>query len=99
MLCFYILIAVQIVVESLPISSSSHIYLLQSSTDCVPLTSTMLYILHMPTAVVLALFFARQWFFMCTQMCVRAHILLKLIILGAIARGMTALIFLLLHVV
>jgi|SRR5579863_320081 len=97
MLCFYILLAVQIVVESLPISSSSHVYLLQSSTDCAPLTSTMLYSLHIPTAVLLAVFFVRQWFFILTHLRACAPILLKLIVLGIIADGMTALIFLLLH--
>ena len=97
MLCFYILIALQIVVESLPISSSSHVHLLELGMRGVPLPSSLMYALHIPTAIVLALFFCRRWLFMVSHVRVCAPILFKLCVLGAIVDGITAFFFVVFH--
>lgn len=93
MLNFYLWVAVQIVLESLPVSSSGHICLLEKLLDQSPLgMSTVFdptlykkisYSLHAPTALVLMIFFYRQWllllknFFSCYR--------LVLYIAGAVA--------------
>jgi undecaprenyl-diphosphatase len=74
MLNFYLWVAVQIVLESLPVSSSGHICLLEKLLDQSALgTSTVFdqtvykkisYSLHAPTALVLMIFFNRQWLFL-----------------------------------
>ena len=53
--------SVQIIVESLPVSSSGHLLLLQQLYGLPPLTATVEYLLHGPTVVMLAFYFRQQW--------------------------------------
>jgi len=99
MLYYYILITVQIVVESLPISSSSHLQLLERSSFTVPTPSSLIYALHIPTACVLILFFFKEWFFMVRHVRVFAPIVFKLCVRGAIVDGITTFFFVAFHYV
>src|SRR5665213_2115097 len=97
MLYFYILIVLQIVVESLPISSSSHVHLLELGVCQVPLSSSVIYALHIPTALVLALYFFKRWFFMLAHLRACAPIVGRLFLLGTLVDGITALFFVFVH--
>jgi undecaprenyl-diphosphatase len=99
MLYFYILIIVQIVAESLPISSSSHLQLLELGVCSIPASSSLIYALHIPTACVFTLFFFREWFFMVRHVRVCAPIILKLCLLGAIVDVITTFFFVAFHYV
>ncbi len=70
MYCFYMWAATQIILESFPISSSGHSallafwcplphYLLMAK----PFITYVNYALHMPTAIIICLFFIREWSF------------------------------------
>lgn len=71
---WYIIICVQIVLETLPVSSSGHLLLLEHFLLCfTPLTTSdlvngvlvsqeMLHIMHVPTLLILALFFGFRWY-------------------------------------
>ncbi|MCA9769745.1 undecaprenyl-diphosphate phosphatase [Candidatus Dependentiae bacterium] len=70
MLCFYAWILVHLLVESLPLSSSGHLFILQKFL-CENLVALQKYffdldvfsdVLHGVTACVVALFFFRRWF-------------------------------------
>ncbi len=50
-----------IVLESLPISSSAHIQLLQMATQFEPLAERFEFALHGPFAIMLAIFFFKPW--------------------------------------
>lgn len=70
MICFYFLMMMQIVLESFPISSSGHCFLFeQLFYDCqLPvhyshLRSYIMYVLHVPTALVIMLYFFKEWSF------------------------------------
>jgi undecaprenyl-diphosphatase len=70
MFCFYLWAAAQIILESFPISSSGHVALLSFVCPVDSTFSTYIYVreyigyvLHLPTAIVVAIFFAPQWSF------------------------------------
>ncbi len=74
MYCFYLWTILQIIIESLPVSSSGHLALLeylcpvgQAVKDSLlfyePMQSYVSYIVHMPTAVVLCVYFYKEWSF------------------------------------
>ena len=74
MICFYIWTMLQIVIESLPISSSGHLVLFEhvcpvgeSIGDSIlfyePIQSYIAYILHIPTVIILCIYFFKQWSF------------------------------------
>ena len=56
----YIQILVQIITESLPISSSGHVALLERVLGLVPLSDMVEHAMHLPTACVLPLLFKRE---------------------------------------
>ena len=74
MICFYIWTMLQIIIESLPISSSGHLMLFEhvcpvgtSPGDSIllyePIQLYIAYILHIPTALLLCIYFFKQWSF------------------------------------
>ena len=67
MICLYLWVVAQIVLESFPISSSGHTALLARLCPLPVLSHHVLtafdYALHLPTACVVALFFRRAWSF------------------------------------
>lgn len=75
MLLIYMFIVTQILVESFPVSSSGHIWLLQEiymkcaqghiSMDHL---ESFMHVLHIPTLVIIVLYFFKRWFFMLTHM-------------------------------
>jgi len=72
MWCMYVLVAIQIIIESLPISSSGHGYLIeqmwQSCDRISPEFRGLVYeCAHGPTIVIVILFFFHRWFWMITS--------------------------------
>lgn len=70
MICFYFLMMMQIVLESFPISSSGHCVLFEQIFPYCQLPSLynhlqsyVMYVLHIPTALVIALYFFKEWSF------------------------------------
>lgn len=71
MQCFFVWIFIHLVVESLPLSSSGHIklveYIFQKNNDsliCFPIDPhTFSHLLHGITSIIIALFFFNRWFF------------------------------------
>ncbi len=70
MICCYFLIVMQIIFESFPISSSGHCFLLehmfincQLPSQYNHLRSYIMYALHIPTALVIMLYFFKEWSF------------------------------------
>lgn len=61
MLSFYIITVVQIVLESLPVSSSGHIRLLEQLLNQT-VSKELIYLLHIPTLGILAIFFCKPLF-------------------------------------
>jgi len=89
MLCFYLVIVVQILLESFPVSSSGHVALIQKFPflplcdvehflSCEPLQ----HLLHGPTIVILSLFFFHRWkhFFSAAHFSVKKMVVLLLFI-------------------
>jgi len=98
MLYFFILIGIQIISESLPISSSGHIVLFEhfsrffipSSVVSVPHDSIVSHFLHGPTALVLALFFWDRWWFLLVHFRRYFIIIVKLVFFAFVADCVTA---------
>lgn len=71
MLYFFILLFVQVVVESLPVSSSAHVQLAQSYMDAMGwgtftgVFEALLHLMHLPTLLIVMFFFRNQLFFLC----------------------------------
>ncbi len=74
MICFYVWTILQIILESFPISSSGHLVLFEhicpagtslgnSILFYEPIRSYIEYILHIPTAIILCVYFFKQWSF------------------------------------
>lgn len=68
MICVYLWVIAQIVLESFPVSSSGHVQLLAQICPVLPalpqqVLSAFDYALHLPTVCVVALFFRRAWSF------------------------------------
>ncbi len=72
MICFYVWTILQIILESFPISSSGHLLLFEhicpvgtpageSILFYEPIQSYIAYILHIPTAMLLCVYFFKQW--------------------------------------
>lgn len=60
MFIYFLLLCVQIITESLPISSSGHVKLLELLFPTVVLPKLLEYAAHVPTAVIIPLFFKEQ---------------------------------------
>ena len=103
MLSFYLLSAVQVVLESLPVSSSGHltvlIRLLQVFCDDVCFFENVINLfffkswinfLHVPTALIVALFFFKRWYFLLINYTRTWPLVLKIGALTALADVVTA---------
>lgn len=76
---------VQIILESLPISSSGHLTLVQKMFYWQPLSQACEYILHGPTILILIVYFRKTWFALLMH-CWRYRILImRMIMMGAAA--------------
>ena len=62
MLSFYKAVVVQVVLESLPVSSSGHIFLLELFSGQL-FSKELMYVLHIPTLIILCLFFYKPLYF------------------------------------
>lgn len=107
MLYFYILLSVQIVLESFPVSSSSHVALLELYAQryglCIPHCPDLLLSLfsidllelfmHGPTALLIMLFFFNQWFFLLKNSMHCWRIILKICALTVLADSVTVFFF------
>ena len=97
MLGFYYWSMIQIVLESLPISSSGHLFLLEKilNNTSQAITSYVkiryIHMLHGPTLLVIAVLFFQQWFRMLRSPMRYKKPLLALFILGIIADSITCL--------
>lgn len=102
MLYIYLIICVQTVFESLPVSSSGHVALLTSLCEkygglaseiaALPpeLFEPWFHSLHAITALILAIFFLREWFFLLANFVRTWRIVCKLIFLVGIADVLTS---------
>lgn len=100
MLNFYLWLIVQIVLESLPVSSSGHLYLLEKIIEknglFLPdlLQDPIIYkkisfFIHAPMVVIIALFFVEQWWFLLKNFFSCYRQVLKLGIYVAVANSVT----------
>ena len=102
MYVFFVIICVQIILESLPVSSSGHIMLLESFLQCyypaaviaVSENKIVTYFLHGPTAIVLAVFFWDRWIFLLRHIATVWRIVIKIIVLAFVADLMSFLFYL-----
>jgi len=108
MIYFFILISVQIILESFPVSSSGHIILLENffevfslgSSSAISSNRMLSHFLHGPTAIVLAAFFFDRWMFLVRHIKTCWPYVLKIIGFAFLADIVTFLIFLIFnHVV
>lgn len=91
MIYFYILIIVQVVVESLPISSSTHLLLVEKLMRVhTQYDSAIDYMLHGLTAGIVALFFRADWWLLLSRWRRCYKIIAKLVFLTLIADVITA---------
>lgn len=92
MLGFYIISFVQVVLESLPVSSSGHIHLLEQLLD-QKYSKELMYLLHIPTLVLLAIFFCKHYMTYIQEYAHNKRALVKLVFFGILIDGITALFF------
>lgn len=103
MLNFYLWIVVQIVLESLPVSSSGHICLLEKLLGSSAVNNTSVinaalykkisYSLHAPTAVILVIFFRRQWWFLLRNFFSHPYLALRIGTAVALANVITIVLY------
>ncbi len=101
MLCFYLFVCVQIVLESFPVSSSGHVVLLQKMlhkffVNDLPgachenfFSQHVGHFLHGPTVFILMIFFFREWSFYFVHIRVLWKKIIKLLALVALADSIT----------
>ena len=93
MICVYLWVIAQIVLESFPVSSSGHAQLLAQFCPLSDLSQSVLsmfdYALHLPTACIVVIFFRRAWSvpFIHIRRCWR--LVLKIIFYTALATSVT----------
>jgi len=103
MLFFFILVGVQIIFESFPISSSGHLILLENilnyfqQSNYISLSNDLIieHFFHVPTALVVALFFFDRWAFLLFHIRRCWNIILKLMFFSLVADFITFLFFIL----
>lgn len=109
MLYLYLVIYIQTVFESLPVSSSGHIALLDlmcqkymETFQChvipIHIFEPWFHSLHAITAFVLALFFFQNWFFLLAHLARTWRIVLKLIAFVGIADLITCIFYVMFHI-
>lgn len=92
----YLLAIVQILLESFPVSSSGHAQLLSSICTNNVFNSShehIMHILHIPTAIILALFFYKDWKLFFMHPIRLRFIIVKLFFFVVLADGITTLIY------
>jgi undecaprenyl-diphosphatase len=96
MISFYFLMMMQIVLESFPISSSGHCFLFEQIFHGYQLPvvvnnfrSYIIYLLHVPTILVICIYFFKEWSFPFTHIKRSWPIVLKIIFYTAIADMIT----------
>lgn len=89
----YFLVGLSIFLESFPISSSGHIFLLQQLFEHFGISfyfdENIEYVLHGPTALVVALFFYNRWKLLLIGLPRSLTILQKIVVFGFITDGIT----------
>ena len=100
MLCFYVFIIIQIVAESFPISSSGHAALFscimsQYGMQLPAVTNAVWFnhLLHLPTALIIAIFFRRRWTWLLMRPWYYRAIIMKLIGIVGVADTITVLFY------
>lgn len=99
MLNYCIVAAAQIVLESLPISSSTHVALLERLLGIMPFPSYMMYLLHIPTVCMLGFFFHTPIISLMRSVMRNWYLAAKICFLIGIVDGITVCAFVLLHLV
>ena len=84
---------VQIILESLPISSSGHLLLVQRVTDLPMLSKSFEYLLHGPTIILLMIYFRSTWVALLMQCWRYRNLIVRMIFLGALADTITAVVY------
>ncbi len=102
------LISIQVISESFTVSSSGHIKLMEclSAHKLVSLSSSLFAMLempeiqawqHVPTIVVVAMFFAREWLFLLFHLQYTWRMVIRLILYMVLSNSITTIFFLLIH--
>ncbi len=92
MLSFYIISFVQVVLESLPVSSSGHIHLLEQLLD-QKYSKELMYLLHIPTLCILAIFFGKPLIGYIREYAQNKAAIVKLVFFTVLIDSITALFF------
>ena len=92
MLSFYIISFVQVVLESLPVSSSGHIHLLEQLLD-QKYSKELMYLLHIPTLLILAVFFCKPLTLYIREYAQNKATIVKLVFFTLLIDSITALFF------
>ncbi len=100
MVYFYIFITVQIIAESFPMSSSGHIALLMQHAEKWELSLPAIvyagwfnHFLHMPTALIVFLFFKKQWWVVLSHVWRCRILIIRTLLYVGIADIVTALLY------
>ena len=91
---YCLLLMTHLVFESLPVSSSGHLYLLERLTyrltgGCFALSQALNFLLHGPTSIILAVFFRKRWVPLVFNPVRCRYLILKLMMLGLCAEAPT----------
>lgn len=92
MLSFYIISFVQVVLESLPVSSSGHIHLLEQLLG-QKYSKELMYLLHIPTLFILGFFFAKPLILYIREYAQNKAAIVKLVFFTVLIDTITALFF------
>jgi undecaprenyl-diphosphatase len=98
----FLLPLIQIIGESLPISSSGHEAIFLSiasylSGSCVTVTEAYNYLLHGPTIIIIAFFFRQRWLFLLRRLYHVWPLILKICFIGICAEAPTIAFYLLIR--
>jgi undecaprenyl-diphosphatase len=107
MLFFLILLFVQVVVESLPVSSSAHVWLVQNYMSCMRLNEharliahknsadidIIVHLMHLPTVLIILFFFRDRIFFLLQSLQRSWLIVAKIVLLTVLADSVTVFFF------
>lgn len=88
----YLIALVQIVLESLPVSSSGHLALLEHFTG-VALARELEYLLHGPTIAMFAVYFYKRWSFMLLHVWRLRHVVTQMLLFGICAEFATVIFY------
>lgn len=83
----------QIILESLPISSSGHLVLLQTIFHWPELTKSFEYVLHAPTILILVIYFRATWIPLLLHCWRFRTVIINMVLSGCVADSVTALVY------